>query len=61
MSNNVRLGVNMEYVRREDKSFEWGVTHAVKIGFEYVEPMVHTRRQLLSEGGFFHSISMRLW
>lgn len=57
-SSNVRLGVNMEYVRREDKSFEWGVTHAAKIGFEYVEPMVHTGRQLLSEGEFFHSVSM---
>ena len=58
MASNVRIGVNMEYVRREDKSFEWGVAHAAKIGFEYVEPMVHTGRQLLAEGDFFHSVSM---
>jgi len=58
MASNVRIGVNMEYVRREDKSFEWGIAHAAKIGFEYVEPMVHTGRQLLSEGDFFHSVSM---
>ena len=57
-SNNVRLGVNMEYVRREDKSFEWGIAKAAQIGYEYVEPMVHTGRQLLSEGDFFHSVSM---
>ena len=61
MSNNVRLGVNMEFVRREDKSFEWGVAKAAQIGYEYVEPMVHTGRQLLAEAygnSFFHSVSM---
>ena len=54
----ILLGVNLEFVRREDKSFEWGVAKAAELGYEYVEPMVHTGRQLLSEGGHFHSVSM---
>ena len=52
------LGVNMEFVRHEDKSFEWGVEKAAELGFEYVEPMVHWGRELLSEAGYFHSVSM---
>jgi len=57
-ANNIKLGVNMEYVRHEDKSFEWGVKKAAEIGYEYVEPMVHLGRELLSEAGYFHSVSM---
>ena len=55
---NVLLGVNMEFVRHEDKSFEWGVAKAAELGYEYVEPMVHWGRELLSEAGYFHSVSM---
>ena len=54
----ILLGVNMEYVRHEDKPFEWGVAKAVELGYEYVEPMVHWGRELLSEAGYFHSVSM---
>ena len=54
----ILIGVNMEFVRHEDKSFEWGMKKAAEIGFEYVEPMVHWGRELLSEGGYFHSVSM---
>ena len=54
----VHIGVNMEFVRHEDKPFEWGVVKAKELGYEYVEPMVHLGRELLSEGGFFHSVSM---
>ena len=54
----ISLGVNMEFVRHDDKPFEWGVEKAAQLGYEYVEPMVHSGRQLLSEGGYFHSISM---
>jgi len=54
----VRLGVNMEFVRHGDKSFEWGVKKAAELGYEYVEPMVHWGREVLSEGGYFHSVSM---
>ncbi|SHE54834.1 Sugar phosphate isomerase/epimerase [Mariniphaga anaerophila] len=57
-NGKIGLGVNMEYVRHEDKSFEWGVKKAAEIGYEYVEPMVHWGRELLSEAGYFHSVSM---
>ncbi len=55
---NILLGINLEYVRHEDKPFEWGVEKAAEIGYEYVEPMVHWGRELLSEAGYFHSVSM---
>ena len=54
----ISLGVNMEFVRHADKSFEWGVAKAAELGYEYVEPMVHWGRELLSEAGYFHSVSM---
>ena len=54
----IAIGVNMEFVRHADKSFEWGVAKAAALGFEYVEPMVHWGRELLSEAGYFHSVSM---
>ena len=56
--SNVFIGVNMEFVRHADKSFEWGVEKAAELGYEYVEPMVHWGRELLSEAGYFHSVSM---
>ena len=52
------IGVNMEFVRHEDKSFEWGVAKAAELGYDCVEPMVHLGRELLSEAGYFHSVSM---
>ena len=55
---NISLGVNLEFVRHDDKSFEWGVEKAAELGYEYVEPMVHWGRELLSEAGYFHSVSM---
>lgn len=54
----IRFGINLEFVRHEDKSFEWGVKKAAELGYEYVEPMVHWGRELLSEAGYFHSVSM---
>ncbi len=54
----IKLGVNMEFVRHHDKSFEWGVAKAAEIGYEYIEPMVHIGRELLSEARYFHSVSM---
>jgi sugar phosphate isomerase/epimerase len=48
----------MEFVRHDDKSFEWGVEKAAELGYEFVEPMVHWGRELLSEAGYFHSVSM---
>jgi len=54
----ILLGINLEFVRHDDKPFEWGVKKAAEIGYEYVEPMVHWGRELLSEAGYFHSVSM---
>lgn len=52
------IGVNMEFVRSVDKPFAWGVAKAAEIGYQYIEPMVHWGRELLSEAGYFHSVSM---
>jgi len=35
-----------------------GRRKAAELGYEYVEPMVHWGRELLSEAGYFHSVSM---
>jgi len=48
----------MEFVRSADKSFEEGVKIASELGYKYVEPMVHTGWELLSEVNYFHSFSM---
>src|ERR1035438_938607 len=55
---SIEIGLNMEFIRCEDKSFEEGVRRAAELGFRYVEPMVHNGRELLSEAGYFHSFSM---
>jgi sugar phosphate isomerase/epimerase len=54
----ISIGVNLEFIRHQDKPFEWGVAKAAELGYEYVEPMVHWGRELLSEAGYFHSVSM---
>lgn len=54
----IKLGINMEFVRHHDMSFTDGVKKAAEIGYEYIEPMVHLGRELLSEAGYFHSVSM---
>ena len=35
-----------------------GVAKAAELGYDYIEPMVHWGRELLSEAGYFHSVSM---
>lgn len=55
---SIQLGVNLEFIRCEDKPFAAGVARAAAIGYKYVEPMVHNGRELLSEAGYFHSVSM---
>jgi sugar phosphate isomerase/epimerase len=54
----IHIGINLEFVRHQDKTFEWGVAKAAELGYAYVEPMVHWGRELLSEAGYFHSVSM---
>ena len=48
----------MEFVRSADKSFGEGVKIAAALGYKYIEPMVHTGWELLSEVNYFHSFSM---
>ena len=55
---NIELGLNLEYSRHHNMSFEKAVAEAARIGYRYVEPMVHLGRQLLAEGGFMHSVSL---
>jgi len=53
-----RIAANMEFVRSADVGFEKGVEIAAELGYEYIEPMVHTGWGLLSEVGYFHSFSL---
>jgi len=55
---SIEPGINLEFIRCEDKPFEAGIERAAQIGYRFVEPMVHTGRELLSEAGYFHSFSM---
>jgi sugar phosphate isomerase/epimerase len=55
---SLEIGLNMEFIRCEDKPFDAGVARAAALGYKYVEPMVHNGRELLSEAGYFHSFSM---
>jgi sugar phosphate isomerase/epimerase len=48
----------MEFCRSADKGFEEGVKIASALGYKYIEPMVHTGWELLSEVHYFHSFSM---
>lgn len=55
---SIEIGLNLEFIRCEDKPFAEGVARAAAIGYRYVEPMVHDGRELLSEAGYFHSVSL---
>ncbi len=55
---SIEPGINLEFIRCEDRPFAAGVARAVQLGYRYVEPMVHNGRELLSEAGYFHSFSM---
>jgi len=54
----VYIGLNTEFSRSSDKPFEWAVEKAAEMGYEYIEPMVHFGRELMSEAGYFHTVSM---
>jgi len=58
MSSKYIVAANMEFVRSADKSFVDGVKIAADLGYKYIEPMVHTGWELLSEVNYFHSFSM---
>lgn len=55
---SIEVGVNLEFIRSQDKPFAVGVERAAKLGYRFVEPMVHDGRELLSEAGYFHSFSL---
>jgi sugar phosphate isomerase/epimerase len=54
----IGIGMNLEAIRRHEKPFEWGVERAAEMGFEYIEPMVHWGRELMSEAHYYHTVSM---
>jgi len=54
----MKPGINMEFIRRAEKPFKWGVAKAAEIGYKYCEPMVHWGRELMSEAGYYHTVSM---
>ncbi len=58
MATRYRIALNMEYCRSADMSFEAGVEQAAALGYTWIEPMVHTGWELLSEVNYFHSFSM---
>jgi sugar phosphate isomerase/epimerase len=53
-----RICLNMEFARSADKGCEEAVALAAELGYEWIEPMVHTGWELLSEVHYFHSFSM---
>jgi sugar phosphate isomerase/epimerase len=54
----IYIGMNLEATRRHEKPFEWGVEKAAELGYEYIEPMVHFGRELMSEAGYYHTVSL---
>ena len=56
---SIKVGLNLEFIRSEDKSFAEGVERAAQIGYQYCEPLVHSGYELLSGGGYYHSFSMQ--
>jgi len=54
----VSIGINMEFVRHADKPFEAGMEIAAELGYEYVEPWLHSGRELLSTAGYYASVSL---
>jgi sugar phosphate isomerase/epimerase len=54
----IYVGLNAEFSRSSDKPFEWAVKAAAEMGYQYFEPMVHFGRELMSEAGYFHTVSM---
>ena len=56
--SKIHIGLNTEFSRSSDKPFEWAVEKAAEMGYEYIEPMVHFGRELMSEAGYFHTVSI---
>ncbi|MBN2329572.1 MAG: sugar phosphate isomerase/epimerase [Candidatus Omnitrophica bacterium] len=54
----IYIGLNAEFSRSSDKPFEWAVEKAAEMGYQFFEPMVHFGRELMSEAGYFHTVSL---
>jgi sugar phosphate isomerase/epimerase len=48
----IDVGINLEYVRHADRSFEYGVRRAAQLGFRLVEPCLMQGHCTLTEAGF---------
>jgi len=54
----IQIGLNMEFVRHHDLPFVAGVEKAAKLGYRFIEPMVHWGRELMSEAQYYHTQSL---
>jgi len=54
----IMIGLNAEFSRHSDKPFSWAAKEAAKMGYEYIEPMIHFGRELMSEAGDYHTVSI---
>jgi len=52
------VGLNIEFSRHSDKPFEWAVEKTAQMGYKWIEPMIHYGRELMSEAGYYHTVSM---
>ena len=57
-AGRMSLGINLEFVRHADKSLEYGIKTAAKIGYRYVEPCFLMGQCLLSIGKYCHITSL---
>ncbi len=55
---NIYVGLNAEFSRSSDKPFETAVQMAADMGYKYFEPMVHYGRELMSQAGYYHTVSL---
>ena len=53
-----RIGINLEFVRHADKSFEHGGRRAAEMGYRYIEPCFLMGTCLLSNAGYCHIRSL---
>ena len=56
--SDMRIGINLEFVRSADMNFRKGIQAAAELGYEYVEPCVSTGYDLLAIAGYYHMLSM---
>ena len=55
---DIRIGINLEFVRHADKSFEYGGLCAAEMGYRYIEPCFLMGTCLLSNAGYCHIRSL---